>query len=152
MKQQGKGIYHMALHCNPIVKPCSSRLSMSHPSESSLQEFEHFIERLYFGINKRLDNNLITTKIKKVKEVNLNVRDMKKEVLTTFEIREKIEKNPIAFVVKEEVEELEIIRMVQKNVDFNGIGFRVCVPKLVQEYISSTQITSIIVGFSNQHS
>ncbi len=77
---------------------------------------------------------------------------MKKEVLTTFEIREKIEKKPIAFVVKEEVEELERIRMVQKNVDFNGIGFRVCVPKLVQEYISSTQITSIIVGFSNQHS
>ncbi len=31
-----KGQYHVALHYNPIVKPCSSRLSMSHQGESLL--------------------------------------------------------------------------------------------------------------------
>jgi hypothetical protein len=42
MKQQGKGRYHIALDCNPIVKLCSFRLSMSHHIESSIQEFQHF--------------------------------------------------------------------------------------------------------------
>jgi hypothetical protein len=46
MKQQGKGKYHKVLHCNPIVKPCSSILSMSHQGERSLQEFQHFVKRL----------------------------------------------------------------------------------------------------------
>ncbi len=50
-----------------------------------------------------MDNNLITTKIKKAVEIDPNVRDVKKEVLTTFEIREKVGKIPIAFVVKKEV-------------------------------------------------
>jgi hypothetical protein len=65
MKQQGKGIYHVALHCNPIVKPCNFRLSMSHQGESSLQEFQHFKKKIQFGINKGLDNNSITIEIKK---------------------------------------------------------------------------------------
>jgi len=103
MKQQGKGKYHIALHCNLIVKPCSFKLSMSHQGGSSLQKFQHFLKRLQFGINKGLDNNLITTKIKKAVEIDPNVRDVKKEVLTTFEIREKVGKIPIAFVVKKEV-------------------------------------------------
>jgi hypothetical protein len=51
MKQQGKGIYHMALHRNPVIKPCSFRLSMSHQGESSLQEFQHFIKILQSKIN-----------------------------------------------------------------------------------------------------
>jgi len=46
MKQQGKGKYYIVLHCNPIVKPSSSKLSMSHQGESSLQEFQHFLESL----------------------------------------------------------------------------------------------------------
>jgi hypothetical protein len=46
MKQQGNNKYHIVLHCHPIVKPCSSRLSMSHQGESSLEEFQHFVERL----------------------------------------------------------------------------------------------------------
>jgi hypothetical protein len=62
-------------------------------------------ERLQFRNNKGLDNNLVTTYIKKVVEVHLNARDEKKEI--TFEIREKVERVPIAFVIKEEVEELE---------------------------------------------
>jgi hypothetical protein len=88
MKQQGKGKYHIALHCNPIVKPCSSRLSMSDQGESSLQEFQHFFKRLQFGINKGLNNNLITTEIKKAVEINPNAKDVKREVLITFEIKE----------------------------------------------------------------
>ncbi len=36
-------------------------------------------------------------------EVHLNVRDVKKEVLTTFEIKDKVERVPIAFVIKEEI-------------------------------------------------
>ncbi len=101
MKQQGKGRYHIALHCNPIVKPCSFKLSMSHQGESSLQQFPHFLKRLQYGINKGLDNNLITIEIKNAFEIDHNARDLKKKILTTFEIREKIEKVPIAFVVKE---------------------------------------------------
>jgi len=38
-------------------------------------------------------------------EVHPNVRDVKKEVLTTFEIKDKIERIPIAFVIKQEIEE-----------------------------------------------
>jgi len=38
-------------------------------------------------------------------EVHPNVRDVKKEVLTTFEIKDKVERIPIAFVIKEEIEE-----------------------------------------------
>jgi hypothetical protein len=34
---------------------------------------------------------------KKAREVHPNVRDVKKEVLTTFEIKDKIERIPIAF-------------------------------------------------------
>jgi hypothetical protein len=79
MKQQGKGKYCIALHCNPIVKPCSSKLSMSRQGESSLQEFQHFLESLYFRINKRLNSNLITIEINKVVEVHLNARDVKKK-------------------------------------------------------------------------
>jgi len=46
MKQQGKGRYCIALHYNPIVKPCSSKLNMSYQGESLLQEFQHFLESL----------------------------------------------------------------------------------------------------------
>ncbi len=74
------------MHCNPIVKPCNLKLSMSHQGESLLQEFQHFSERLQFGINKGLDNNLVTIDIKKAMEVHLNARDVKKEVLTIIEI------------------------------------------------------------------
>jgi hypothetical protein len=63
MNQQGKGIYHIALHRKPIVKLCNW-LSMSHQGESSLQKFQHVIEWLQYGINKGLDNNLLTTDIK----------------------------------------------------------------------------------------
>jgi hypothetical protein len=34
-------------------------------------------------------------------EVHLNIKDVKKEVLSTFKIKIKIERVPIAFVVKE---------------------------------------------------
>jgi hypothetical protein len=54
MKQQGKGRNHITLHCIPIVKPCSYKLSMSHQGESLLQEFQHFLERLQSRINKGL--------------------------------------------------------------------------------------------------
>jgi hypothetical protein len=128
MKQQGKGRYHITLHCNPIIKPCSSNLSMSHQGESLLQEFQHFLERLQSKINKGLNNNLIITNIKKAIEIHPNARDVKKKILIMFEIWEKIEQVPIAFVVKEEVEELKGIEIVQKKVDLSGI------PKLVQEY------------------
>jgi hypothetical protein len=53
---------------------------MSHQGESLLQEFQHFLERLQYGINKGLDNNLVTIDIKKAMEVHLNVKDVKKEV------------------------------------------------------------------------
>jgi len=71
MKQQSKGRYHIALHYNPIVKLCSYRLSMSHHNESSMQEFQHFFKWLRSGINKGLDNNLITIKIKNAVESTL---------------------------------------------------------------------------------
>jgi hypothetical protein len=38
---------------------------MSHQGESFLQKFQHFLETLQFEINKGLNNNLITTEIKK---------------------------------------------------------------------------------------
>jgi hypothetical protein len=60
---------------------------MSHQGESSLQEFQYFLERLQFGVNKGLNNNLIP-KIKKAIEINPNARDVKGEVLITFEIKE----------------------------------------------------------------
>jgi hypothetical protein len=101
---------------------------MSHQGESLLQEFQHFLERLQYGINKGLDNNLVTIDIKKAMEVHLNVKDVKKKVLTTFEIKDKVKRVPIAFVIKEEVEEPEGIEIVQKKVNLN------CIPKLVQEY------------------
>jgi hypothetical protein len=85
MKQQGKGRYHITLHYIPTVKPCSSKLSMSHQGESLLQEFQHFLERLQFRINKGLDNNLVTTKIKKAIELHPNARDVKNEVFITFD-------------------------------------------------------------------
>jgi hypothetical protein len=37
------------------------------------------------------------------KKVHPNARDVKKKILSTFDIKEKVEKIPIAFVVKEEV-------------------------------------------------
>ncbi len=70
---------------------------------------------MQFGTNKGLDNNLITTEIKEVIEIHPNSRDMKKKVITTFEIMEKVEKVPIAFVVKEEVEKFERIKIVPKK-------------------------------------
>jgi hypothetical protein len=82
---------------------------MSHQGESLLQKFQFFLERLQFEINKGLNNNLITTEIKKVVEIHPNATDVKKKVLTVFEIKEKVEHIPITFVVKEEVEELEAI-------------------------------------------
>jgi hypothetical protein len=45
-------------------------------------------------------------------EVHLNVRDVKKEVLTTFEIKDKVENVLIAFVIKEEIEEHEGIKIM----------------------------------------
>jgi hypothetical protein len=101
---------------------------MSHQGESLLQEFQHFLERLQSGINKGLDNNLVTIYIKKAMEVHLNVRDVKKKIPTTFEIKDKIKRVPIAFVIKEEVEEPEGIEIVHKKVNLSGI------PNLVQEY------------------
>jgi hypothetical protein len=112
MKQQDKGRYHITLHCIPIVKPFSSRLSMSHQGESLLQKFQHFLKRLQSRINKGLDSNLVTTKIKKAVKLHLNARDVKKEILITFEIKKKVERFPITFVVKEEVEELEGTKIV----------------------------------------
>jgi hypothetical protein len=91
MNQQGKNRYHITLDCNPIVKLCSSKLSMSHQGEGLLQKFQHFIERLQSGINKGLDNNLVAIQIKKAVEVHPNSRDVKKKVLTTFEIMKKVE-------------------------------------------------------------
>jgi hypothetical protein len=85
---------------------------MSRQGESLLQEFQHFLERLQFGINKGLNSNLVTITTKKIMEIHLNVRDVKKEVLTTFQIKDKIEIVPIAFVVKEEVEEPEGIKIM----------------------------------------
>jgi phosphatidate phosphatase PAH1 len=127
MKQQGKGKYHIALHYNPIVKLCSSRLSMSHHSESSMQEFQHILKILQSRINKKLNSNLIIVKIKNAIEVHLNARDVKKEVIITFEIKERVGV-PIAFAFKEEVEMLEGIEKMQENVHISGI------PKLVQKY------------------
>jgi hypothetical protein len=61
-------------------------------------------------------------------KVHPNVRDVKKEVLTTFEINNKVERVPIAFVVKAEVEKPKGIKIMQKNINLSGI------PKLVQDY------------------
>jgi hypothetical protein len=61
-------------------------------------------------------------------EVHPNIKDVKKEVLTTFKIKDKVERILIAFVIKEEVEEPKGIKIVQKKVNLSGI------PKLVQEY------------------
>jgi hypothetical protein len=61
---------------------------MSYEAMSSLQKFETFIESLQSGINKRLDGELVASKIKKV--------EMKKE--------DKVEVVLLAFAIKEEVE------------------------------------------------
>jgi hypothetical protein len=92
-----------------------------------MQEFQHVLKILQSRINKKLNSNLITIKIKNAIEVHLNARDMEKEVIITFEIRERVGV-PIAFAVKEEVEMLEGIEKMQEKVDISGI------PKLVQEY------------------
>jgi hypothetical protein len=63
---------------------------MSHQGRSSLHEFQCFLERLQYGINKGLNNNLITIEIKKVIKVDLNAREVKKEVPTTFKIKEEV--------------------------------------------------------------
>ncbi len=55
--------------------------------------FNIFFKRLQYGINKGLDNNLIITKVKKAVKINHNARDVKKEVIITFEIKEKVGKN-----------------------------------------------------------
>jgi hypothetical protein len=60
---------------------------MPHQGGSLLYEFQCFLERLQDGINKGLDNNLVTIEIKKVIEVNPNAREVKKEVPTTFKIK-----------------------------------------------------------------
>jgi hypothetical protein len=78
---------------------------MSHQGESLFQKFEHFLKILQFGINKGLDNNFVTINIKKVVEVHPNVRDVKKEILITFEIKDKVKIVHSAFVVKEEIKE-----------------------------------------------
>jgi hypothetical protein len=63
---------------------------MSHQGESSLQKFQHFLEKLQSEINKGLNNNLIIAKIKKVVEIHPNAKDVKKNVLIMFEIKEKV--------------------------------------------------------------
>ncbi len=65
-----------------------------------------------FRINKWLDNNLVIIEFKKTVEVDHNARDVKKEVLITFEIREKVERVPIAFIIKKEIEKFERIELV----------------------------------------
>ncbi len=54
-------------------------------------------------INKGLDNNLATTKIKKAIEVDPNAKEVDWKVLTTFEIKEEVEKVPSIVIIKEEV-------------------------------------------------
>jgi len=76
---------------------------MSHQGGSSLHEFQCFLGRLQYGINKGLDNKLVTIEIKKVIEVDPNAREVKKEVPTTFKIKEQVKKVFITFVVKEKV-------------------------------------------------
>jgi len=92
-----------------------------------MQKFQHILKILQSRINKKLNSNLIIAKIKNVVKVHLNAKDVKKEVIITFEIRERVGV-PIEFTVKEEVEMLEGIEKMQENVDISGI------PKLVQEY------------------
>jgi hypothetical protein len=101
---------------------------MSHQGESELQEFQSFLKILQVGINKGLQNNLITTEIKKVIEVDLDTKEVKKEVPVTFEIKEEVKGVFITLVVKKEIEELEKLDIVQKMPNMNGI------PKLVQMY------------------
>ncbi len=69
---------------------------------------------------------------------------MKKEVLTTFEIKDKVERVPIAFVVKEEVEKPKGTKIMQKNINLNGI------PKLIQEY--NIKYLNYLYHRNNQHS
>jgi hypothetical protein len=66
---------------------------MSHQGESELQEFQSFFLKLQFGINKGLNNNLATIEIKKVIEIDLNTREVKKEILVAFEIKEEVKRS-----------------------------------------------------------
>jgi hypothetical protein len=80
-----------------------------------------FLERLQYGINKGLDNNLVTIEIKNVIEVNPNAMEVKKEIPTTFKITEEVKKVLITFVVKKEVKEFEEIKTMQTKTILNGI-------------------------------
>lgn len=53
--------------------------------------FNVFLERLQFGINKGLKIYLPTTQIKKEIELDYNAREVKIKVFATFEIKEEVE-------------------------------------------------------------
>jgi hypothetical protein len=64
---------------------------MSYHVGSFLQEFQCFLKRLQFGINKGLEIYLATTKIKKEVEIDYNAREVKIFFFATFEIKEEVE-------------------------------------------------------------
>ncbi len=96
---------------------------MSQEAKNSLQKFESFLDRLQNGINKGLNCELVTSKIK---EVEVKREEEVKIVLPTSEIKKKLKIVIPAFIVKlkQGVED----EVVQKKAKLNGI------PKLAQEY------------------
>jgi hypothetical protein len=64
---------------------------MSYEVRSLLHEFQCFVERLQFGINKGLEIYLATTKIKKEIEIDYNAREVKIIFFATFEIKKEVE-------------------------------------------------------------
>jgi hypothetical protein len=84
-----------------------------------LQKFQYFLKRVQFGINKGLEVNLATTKIKKEVEVDFDAREVKIEVLITLEIKEEIKIILITFAIKEAIEKFKVVEIVYRKIRSN---------------------------------
>ncbi len=92
---------------------------MSHQIKSYLQNFQYFLKRVQFGINKGLELFLATTEIKKEVEINFDAIEVKIEVPITLEMKEDVKIIFITFAIKEKVEKLKDVEIIYKKISSN---------------------------------
>ncbi len=85
----------MALHSQN--KGCSLKLSISYEARSLLQKFESSLKRLQIGIDKRLDGELVASKIN---EVQVKRENKIKTIISAFEIKEEVKTMILTFAIK----------------------------------------------------
>jgi hypothetical protein len=73
---------------------------MSYEVRSLLHEFQCFLERLQFGVNRGLEVYSAITKIKKEIKIDYNAREVKIKVFAKFEIKEQVYVVLITFEIK----------------------------------------------------